>query len=72
MAYFAEIDKDIDPILKFLEPNPNLPDELREIAEQFAALAVEMFSSSPRNAERTMGFRKLLEAKKALANIKAA
>ncbi len=52
-----------DPILRYLEPNPNLPENLANISSDFAGLAVGYLSFIPRSAERTMGFRKLLEAK---------
>lgn len=61
--YFSEEDKDLDQILKFLEPNPNLPDDLQIISSQMAMAAQAVLQLCPRNAERTAGLRKLLEAK---------
>lgn len=52
-----------DPILRYLEPNPNLPENLKKISSDVAHMAADMLDKIPRNAERTMGFRKLLEAK---------
>lgn len=52
-----------DPILRYLEPNPNLPENLKKISSDVAHMAADMLDKIPRSAERTMGFRKLLEAK---------
>ena len=52
-----------DPILRYLEPNPNLPGHLADISSDFAGIAVGYLNMIPRSAERTAGFRKLLEAK---------
>jgi len=41
----------------------HLPRDLREISKPFGQLAREIVASLPRNPERTMSLRKLLEAK---------
>lgn len=41
----------------------HLPKELGEISKEFAILANELVRVLPRNPERTMALRKLLEAK---------
>lgn len=63
MSFFREADKDLDPILRFLEPNPNLPSTLLEVSERIATLAAFIVETVPRSDERTAGLRKLLEAK---------
>lgn len=50
-------------VLRFLEPNPNLPEPLRAIAGKVESLADEMMDSCPDGPELTTGLRKLLEAK---------
>lgn len=60
---FEQTDIDLDPILRYLIPNENLPPSLYDIADQIGCLAAELLNTVPRNAERTTGFRKLLEAK---------
>lgn len=52
-----------DPILRYLVPNPNLPERLLAISHQFETLAASLWHDVPRNPERTVAFRKLLEAK---------
>jgi len=41
----------------------HLPNNLREVSAKFAELAVEVLEQVPRNAERTVALRKLLESK---------
>lgn len=41
----------------------HLPDNLKIISEKFFALVKELDETLPNNAEKTMAFRKLLEAK---------
>jgi hypothetical protein len=41
----------------------HLPEHLQEVSKQFSKLAYEMISTLPRSPERTVGLRKLLEAK---------
>lgn len=53
-----------DPILQFFQYN-HLPESLRSISRPFGALANNLVVTLPRNAERTVALRKLLEAKDA-------
>jgi len=53
-----------DPILKFFHYR-HLPDALGEISMSFCELAVYLVETLPRNAERSVALRKLLEAKDA-------
>jgi len=54
----------VDPILRFFHYT-HLPMALRAVSEPFCALADRIVRSLPRNAERTVALRKLLEAKDA-------
>jgi hypothetical protein len=58
------ITKVIEPLLQFFEYS-HLPDHLRMASMKFHVLAYEMVDNLPRNPERTMALRKLLEAKDA-------
>lgn len=51
-----------DPMLQFFEYG-HLPRELQKYSEPFYRLARLMVDTLPRNPERTVGLRKLLEAK---------
>jgi hypothetical protein len=53
-----------DPILKFFGYG-HLPEHLRPASMPFYDLAMTLVSTLPRNAERTVALRKLLEAKDA-------
>jgi hypothetical protein len=53
-----------EPILQFFAYE-HLPRELAEVSMHFARLARELITTLPRNAERTIALRKLLEAKDA-------
>ena len=53
-----------DPILKYFRYT-HLPHKLQETSEKFAVLARMIVEGIPRNAERTVALRKLLEAKDA-------
>lgn len=53
-----------DPILKFFSYE-HLKEPMREISSWFASLAYDVIRQCPRNAERTVALRKLLEAKDA-------
>lgn len=64
--YFEEADVAIDPILKWLEPNPNLPGSVLWIPNRIATLSYEVIQLISRNPERTVGLRHLLDAKDAL------
>lgn len=53
-----------EAVLRWLEPNPNLPDPQREIAQAVELLAEQVLHAVPEDsAELTTGLRKLLEAK---------
>ena len=54
----------IDPILQFFQFT-HLPPELAEISQPFSSLALWLEHRLPRNPERTVALRKLLEAKDA-------
>ncbi len=53
----------LEPILHF--EYEHLPPRLQEISRKFYLLAAEVNASLPRNPERTVALRKLLEAKDA-------
>lgn len=53
-----------DRILPFFRFK-HLPGRLRAVSERFAAMACEIVGNLPRNAERTVALRKLLESKDA-------
>jgi hypothetical protein len=53
-----------DPILRFFSYK-HLPTDLAEVSRPFCELAEHVFTTLPRNAERTVALRKLLEAKDA-------
>jgi hypothetical protein len=52
----------IEPMLQFFKYE-HLPEKLRVISAPFGKLAHDMVEKLPRNAERSAGLRKLLEAK---------
>lgn len=54
----------MDPILKFFKFD-HLPAHLQVQSEPFHALAHFLVATTPRNAERSVALRKLLEAKDA-------
>ena len=51
-----------DRMLQFFEYS-HLPSHLQEISQPFNAMAHNIVNTLPSNAERTVGLRKLLEAK---------
>jgi hypothetical protein len=51
-----------EPMLQFFAWG-HLPEHLQKVSQPFAALAVKMIEELPRNPERTVALRKLLEAK---------
>lgn len=51
-----------DPMLQFFEWE-HLPAALQEISRSFGTLAKHLVATLPRNPERTVALRKLLEAK---------
>lgn len=58
-----------EPILQFFAYG-HLRDDLRSISSPFADLATILVSNLPRNPERTVALRKLLEAKDAAVRAK--
>ena len=73
-AQIMELDADLtrkleevrvrEPIMQFFAFD-HLPLPLREVSKKFAALAYVTYDSVPRNPERTVALRKLLESKDA-------
>lgn len=53
-----------EPIMQFFA-YAHLPPHLQEVSQKFHALAETIVSTLPRNAERTVALRKLLESKDA-------
>lgn len=53
-----------DPIMKFFEYK-HLPEKLQEVSKAFSELAEWVYNTLPRNAERTVALRRILEAKDA-------
>lgn len=51
-----------DPMLQFFAYE-HLPPHLRVVSQSFHSLALEVVATLPRNPERTVALRKLLEAK---------
>jgi hypothetical protein len=51
-----------EPLLQFFAYT-HLPNELQLISSRFHRLAIEIVAALPRNPERTVALRKLLEAK---------
>lgn len=51
-----------DPIMQFFTYS-HLPKPLRDVSEPFSELALHVVMTLPRNAERAVALRKLLEAK---------
>lgn len=54
----------VDPIMQYFTAD-HLPPKLRAISEPFCALARDMVEKLPRNPERSVALRKLLEGKDA-------
>jgi hypothetical protein len=65
------MEKEAEPIMQFFAWE-HLPEELRYVSSQFGAVAKWIVESLPRNAERTVALRKLLEAKDAAVRAKLA
>jgi len=59
---FTKEELALDPILNYFEYR-HLPEKLQTISKHFYMIALTIVSLVPRNAERTVAFRKLLEAK---------
>jgi ABC-type uncharacterized transport system YnjBCD substrate-binding protein len=53
-----------EPIMQFFAFD-HLPEKLREVSMPFGVLAQTVVATLPRNAERTVALRKLLESKDA-------
>lgn len=60
-----------DPIMQFFE-YAHLPPHLASVSSQFAELALHIQETLPRNAERTVALRKLLESKDAAVRARLA
>ena len=58
----TDLDVGHEPILQFFRYE-HLPTELAAVSAPFAALALGIVETLPRNPERTTALRKLLEAK---------
>jgi hypothetical protein len=56
--------EDVEPILQFFDYE-HLPPRLGLVSAPFGQLARELVNNLPRNPERTVALRKLLEAKDA-------
>lgn len=63
-AMFTDAEVVIDPILRFFH-YAHLPESLQVASRPFCELALHIVSTLPRNAERSVALRKLLEAKDA-------
>ena len=63
-AEFTEDEIAVDHILRYFH-YAHLPRRLREASEPFCLLARQILDTTPRNPERTVALRKLLEAKDA-------
>lgn len=63
-AGFSDDQFATDPILRFFHYD-HLPEKLRAASKPFCDLAAHIVGTLPRNAERTVALRKLLEAKDA-------
>ena len=61
---FTQTQLEIDPILRFFH-YAHLPDDLQRVSRPFCELAASIVLYLPRNAERSVALRKLLEAKDA-------
>ncbi len=61
----------VDHIMQFFA-YAHLPEHLREVSRPFGELAESIVSALPRNPERTVALRKLLEAKDAAVRAKLA
>jgi len=61
-ADVAPLKDPIDPLMQFFAYE-HLPERLQVVSQPFCALAVRIVTTLPRNPERTVALRKLLEAK---------
>lgn len=60
---------DVEPILQFFAYE-HLPNHLQMVSRPFGILAEQIAATLPRNPERTVALRKLLEAKDAAVRAK--
>ena len=60
-----------DHIMQFFSYE-HLPEHLQEVSKPFAILAIAIVQDLPRNPERTVALRKLLESKDAAVRAKLA
>lgn len=67
----AEENQKPEPIMQFFA-YAHLPPHLSEISHHFAILAGHLIEALPRNAERTVALRKLLESKDAAVRARLA
>ncbi len=63
-AEFSQQLLDVDPILRYFHYT-HLPERLQAASRPFCELAAHIVTTLPRNPERTVALRKLLEAKDA-------
>lgn len=61
--------EDIEPIIQFFRYE-HLPEHLQAVSAPFSSLAISLIDTLPRNPERTVALRKLLEAKDAAVRAK--
>lgn len=59
----------VEPILQYFA-HAHLPPHLAEVSKSFGDLAESIIANLPRNPERTVALRKLLEAKDAAVRAK--
>lgn len=64
-------EKVVEPIMQYFSWN-HLPPDLAEISAPFGDLAQRLVEMLPRNAERTVALRKLLESKDAAVRARLA
>ena len=64
-------DRQIEPLLQFFAYE-HLPVPLQEVSQPFAVMAHNLVGMLPRNAERTVALRKLLESKDAAVRARIA
>ncbi|MDR6708165.1 hypothetical protein J2X73_002536 [Novosphingobium sp. 1748] len=64
LVEFSDEQTAADPILRFFKFS-HLPQDLQAVSKPFCLLAGHLVTALPRNAERTVALRKLLEAKDA-------
>ena len=61
---FTEEEINLDPVLRYFHYS-HLPEKLQARSKPFCDLARHLVNETPRNPERTVALRKLLEAKDA-------